>query len=1474
MKKLLLLLSILMMHCFMFAQTPGLIIRNAGTGAVVLDPDGDGYVSKKTAGVQNGFTTPPASDVIQSEIAYAPIIKADAAADVLQGPNCHFSDLVGTANPDRYALMVFFDGTNVLFRMRMANYVPNSKTYSILIDTDQKFGFTGANADPNALPGNPGFEVEIAMITNFGVDVYKIDGTTNPTLQASNNYSTHSQIAVAYSSFCNQTNYFYDFYVPFAQIAAIPGLNVSTSTPLRFSFNTNMQPQASTGSNSISDEAGLPDTQNPTPLDSIDEGVDSITQCPTINSVYTTTQTIYGNSVEVDGTIVTVYLYAANGTTLLASAQSLVLQNTWLLDIENFNPLVSSFAEGQIVKATAKAAGKAVSVNNCDTEVIYVCIGETTMPTSSEVQKLSLNRGYQINLSNRPTGTLVYIYNSDYTLRTVADLRNGILNPYTTTNNNQSFTFECTTAGCFNNHVYIFRFQEPGKCLSADYFSCDYAGTESSEAPNVLNEPLTINNTSIFGEGSSANAQIIVYVNGRYKNSGFTAGSAPYAFSIPISGLKLGDNIEVRQIEIGKCVSDPTGLEVTRFAYPPTISTPACNANYPISTLSGRSVEASGSTIFVFRLNTSRTVIGMTSILADGTWTLNGLSITEGSIISAAVVGGVYLSASIDSDTITFERKTNITNYTLSINTTYEGATTVSGNISAGTYPVDINLYAGGSKIGSKTITAAGAWTINSLLPTDLFIGNLIQVSITRAGECESGFSSSTTTVLCMPPSSLPISAAITEVCVGSSAQITIINSELNVYYVPVLASNSSVFGYGQMGNGDTIHLNTYNLSSNVLITVLVSKLPIGSCTTLAANAIAFTVKTNPAPPVSSLTKTLCFNKQVEDIEVGLAEFAVAHWYDSPTGGNLIANNTPLVHGTSYYGETELAGCVSSSRTVLTVYLDMVPDTTIWKGETSSEWNDDANWTKGTPGFCSFAIIPNLTDIFYPTISDTANVNGILFQNGGAVLGLQHLNYNKAFVDLSVRRDIWYTLTAPLKSMFSGDYYAAGNPLTQMKLFDAVNPDRQGDTATVGSWTNSFANLSTALNPGEGFAFFADQRSLVYPAISTVSTSPITLHFPHIDAYGNVVTAVYPYSAVTGKIYYQYPQLMPKDTSLAYRFAMEDANGILQNVDIPITGGLNLVGNPLMSHLDFNKLYLSNVGKISNNVKFWNGTTFVSYMGGEDIITDMDLSHTIIPPMQSFFVYGFGPAQLHIDLNQHFVANNISMLRNAKVPKALIHIKASMGNYQSYAAISRNVFASNGYGADDAFKLFSQYKQIPEVYTVSEDRALDINQFSQLPYITSLGIKASSKGEVKLEFRGMESFEGMEVKLLNIETGEQQDLKENSEYIVYADGTDMSGKLFIEFRSSSISTQGKQSNSCQGKCVQVYAQNGTLYVSSPASDKIKNISVWEELGLLLYRNTKLNNTDFSIALNTENKVCVARIETENRVYVVKVLMDK
>src|SRR5258706_10181673 len=113
-----------------FSQTPGLIFKTAGTGTVILDPNGDGYVSATST----GFMT---NDLSESEIPYQPMAVpfVEPSADPGQGSDCGFTDIVDSGGED--PVLAYFDANgNLLFRFRLGGEAPASKGYSILIDAD------------------------------------------------------------------------------------------------------------------------------------------------------------------------------------------------------------------------------------------------------------------------------------------------------------------------------------------------------------------------------------------------------------------------------------------------------------------------------------------------------------------------------------------------------------------------------------------------------------------------------------------------------------------------------------------------------------------------------------------------------------------------------------------------------------------------------------------------------------------------------------------------------------------------------------------------------------------------------------------------------------------------------------------------------------------------------------------------------------------------------------------------------------------------------------------------------------------------------------------------------------------------------------------------------------------------------------------------------------------------------------------
>jgi len=160
-----------------FGQTPGMVIKPALTpGNAVLDPDGDGYVSQKTNGVQPGFTITHANYLTHSKISYAAIIRPDPLCDIIRGPEGAFIKIGGINAAGNNAIFTYNDGTNRLIRFLLGGYAPNSRSYLIMIDMDGKFGFARPKANPKTVTGIPGFQSESVIEINFNLSTYNVNG--------------------------------------------------------------------------------------------------------------------------------------------------------------------------------------------------------------------------------------------------------------------------------------------------------------------------------------------------------------------------------------------------------------------------------------------------------------------------------------------------------------------------------------------------------------------------------------------------------------------------------------------------------------------------------------------------------------------------------------------------------------------------------------------------------------------------------------------------------------------------------------------------------------------------------------------------------------------------------------------------------------------------------------------------------------------------------------------------------------------------------------------------------------------------------------------------------------------------------------------------------------------------------------------------------------------------------------------------
>jgi hypothetical protein len=965
------------------SPTPGLIFKpaTAGTpGSAVLDPNNDGYVSTTAS----GFTTAAGDIGTQSEIPYKYLPQrttTEPNADLRVGPSNKFTDFADVSGGGSSVGFFVDANSNFMFRFRLGGSAPNSKGYSIAIDTDNKFGFTGPNADPNAVAHNPGFEMEIVLDTNFGVRLFKIDGTTSPTGTGPDNslvelpYASYAQKAIAVTTNGGDLDVFYDFYIPLSVIQTNFGSQTyfnstgttavpfSLTTSLRMVANTLIAPHSITQYQNISDIGGINDAAYPNPDYAFTDLITGTTPtsgaavpttsgtaiparsaAPVVNSpIQTGATAVSGTSTEAAGTVITVYV---NGTALSTTA---VVQSGGTWTLTGLSPL----ANGALVKATATAAGKSASDFSNVVQVMGNAVCSTPMPAAPTCVDPS-GRGIQGNATN---GYLIYLRYLDGTLvpTTITN------NPITVTTGTYLFTSKggnattCSSGqpNLFNGSYLISQVAPGNSCESAGYQIC--VGTTTTATPVVTTaKPITSGTTSLTGT-ATAGATVILYINGvRYTSVTATGGN--YSFSASASPATLPTLIAGQQLTITaavnltSCESAAVTLNVVanRAVSAPIVNSPIVSG---ATTVSGTSTEAAGSTI---NLTTYSSVDGSgtaaatytATVQSNGTWSATVTALTGGSV--KATVTTVDYGTSGFSNVVPVQTRTASTPV---ISSTYaERGTSISGTSAAAVGSL-ITVYEDGDVIGTATVQTGGTWTLtglsnasgvspNTLYPT-LYAGGVLTATATETGKLAST-ASAPVTVGCVSLANKSFSTS--NICQNNAALYTISNVEPGVVYTLQDATSGTnvATGVSRVGTGSgssNLIIPTSVLTTAGTYSIKVNAFSVGAvnCNQTTTNAVPVTVNPLPAsrtiaPQQSTVGPN---NTNGTTINIPSSESGVSYQLINtsvtpntnvgsaqPGNGNTLAIPTGPINSTTTYAVTAITSypCTRSMGSVTVNY--------------------------------------------------------------------------------------------------------------------------------------------------------------------------------------------------------------------------------------------------------------------------------------------------------------------------------------------------------------------------------------------------------------------------------------------------------------------------------------------------------------------------------------------------------------------------
>ncbi len=719
-----------------FAQTPGLIYKPSSTsfGKSVLDPNSDGYVSINTT----GFSTIDYGTESELPMISIPLLIGEPSGDLSTGGSGGHTEIVGfNGGNSVFVLKKNVGGTDYLIvRFRIGKASTASKGYSLLIDTDNSFGNTSSS--------NPGFEKEIILETNNAVKIYTHNvaaGTiTNNLTYALNEYHQRS---VALSTNNGDADYFYDFFVPYNDIGI--------SSNVRFAATTITSAQSGilgtkSDINGINDQqyGGNPFTAfstiinsfPPTDFNNLISGgsfLPLITTAPVITStINTASVSIAGSSLEPNGTLIEVFKNGVSiGTTTVSSF-------TWTLSG------VSGLAAGNQITAKATAMGKMVSPASANIEVtaVQTCFIYSPVITSrtngSQVVSGTWSSG---GLTISPNTVRIRLYSLDANNLTETEITSAV-NQFVNTDGTWSFTTNVSQS-TFNGLTVYARAEFSGCVSGLSNGSGKTSGgsTVITVTPSLVTNPINANTgsqTIQVRNNHSTAANLYIYVNNIRLATILIGVAANTTVNYSITGLIKNDVVHVRALDVTSAnhyLSNASNLVSVGSVAGQTIA-PNISGSYIASNtvVNGTSTEAAGTVIYVYK--NGSTLLGTATVNIYGNWTLSGLSLNAGDVLTAKAESyGKTLSNSSGSVTVAASAPTAPT---LS-GPIQAGATTISGTGGIGT----VEIYVDGSLLGTTT---GASWSFTGYNSNEIYKGAVITAKNLQNGILSSSSNAVTVT--------------------------------------------------------------------------------------------------------------------------------------------------------------------------------------------------------------------------------------------------------------------------------------------------------------------------------------------------------------------------------------------------------------------------------------------------------------------------------------------------------------------------------------------------------------------------------------------------------------------------------------------------------------------------------------------------------------------------------------------------------
>lgn len=619
----------------------------------------------------------------------------------------------------------------------------------------------------------------------------------------------------------------------------------------------------------------------------------------------------------------------------------------------------------------------------------------------------------------------------------------------------------------------------------------------------------------------------------------------------------------------------------------------------------------------------------------------------------------------------------------------------------------------------------------------------------------------------------------------------------------------------------------------------------------------------------------------------------------------------------------------------------LFPRITTWQGEGDPHnWNDRANWDNGVPGSCTDVIIPhksmNITNgvtlldqyplLTPPTVNtlkegDYLNEGGnetealaaytsnqyylgllqkgtqdvrpacdsIAFLMGGSVARTDYLKYRIASVDLDISPGRWYTLSAPLRSMYSGDYFVTGNvkrqdPIVYMMKYNATNP-QTGDTPAIlaNEFTNPFNSLTEALYPGLGYAVRVKDKEGALPALQPFRFPKYEEEYDMWNYNGIYIrTETLPKRTNIGRFTYESRQRPDGSTNPTYPTPLGITNDHFTVTVEEDKAGYStmLVGNPFMAYLNFKKFAEANSTKLDGTGYYlWNSSSYDAYDSDDN---DYEDDPNAIAPMQAFVVQKKGAAAYtSLDFSFDMAITGSSSIKLRSLTRSLAATASGPASLRldvlrddkvdSRIRLRYLPGADNSYdSAKDMWTLFSLDVTEPAVlYALLDGKAASIRTLGNLSKPVELGIRTDHEGPLTFRLSGMESLSaGYDIYLEDRLTGELYDLRTHPEYAFTHTTATMQSRFFLRIGNGTEPEEESLSSGLSD--IRVFSKDRQITISASTDDPIETVRVYSLQGSMLHTEQLTGKSYISLNLSVPAQVVIVEVTTGQQQKRVKV----